>query len=84
MQNDMVSFRNRATAPAVVGLGYSIKLQPDTYEAARTVAPGWDVYAIELEWRQWVVGLLEQGMEPPRSPDSAFIGFCKKWAARQS
>lgn len=83
ISNDMVSFRNRMSVPLVAGLGYTIKLKPETYEVAREAAPGWDIYVIEQEWREWVVNLLEQGMEPPRSPDSAFVGFCRKWSARQ-
>lgn len=83
ISNDMVSFRNRMSVPLVAGLGYTIKLRPETYEVAREAAPGWDIYVIEQEWREWVVNLLEQGMEPPRSPDSAFVGFCRKWSARQ-
>ena len=83
MEDDMVSFKSRASETVVLSTGYTTKLHPDTFEAARGAAPGWDVYVIEQEWREWVVGLLEQGMEPPRNPDSAFIGFSKKWAARQ-
>lgn len=83
MSDDMVSFRNRAPALALAGLGYTAKLRPETLQAAREAAPGWDVYVMEQEWREWVVALLEQGMEPPRSPDSAFVGFCRKWATRQ-
>ena len=47
-------------------------LLPNTYAAARMAAPGWDVYNLENEWRAWI-------KEPPRNPDQAFIGFCKKW-----
>lgn len=50
----------------------NVRLSPDTYEKARANAPGWDVYAIEREWREWIT-------EPPRNPDAAFLGFCKKW-----
>ena len=46
-------------------------LDPDTYHEARMVAPGWDVRVLEREWREWVT-------EAPRSPDAAFIGFCRK------
>ena len=83
MEDDMVSFRSRVSQQLIVGSGYTTKLMPETFQAARQAAPGWDVYVIEQEWRAWVMGLLEQGMEPPRNPDSAFIGFCRKWAARQ-
>ncbi|MGB7318864.1 MAG: plasmid replication initiator, partial [Planktotalea sp.] len=83
MEDDMVSFRSRISKQVIVGAGFTTRLMPNTFEAAREAVPGWDVYAIEQEWRAWVIGLLEQGMEQPRNPDSAFIGFCRKWAARQ-
>ncbi|TDL74888.1 plasmid replication initiator RepA [Palleronia sediminis] len=82
MKDDMVCFRNRNFTPALPGRGYTVRLELDTFDAAREAAPGWDVYVIEQEWREWVVSLLEQGMEAPRHPDGAFIGFCRKWAER--
>lgn len=48
------------------------QLKPETYEKAKRLAPGWDVYQIENEWRDWMI-------EPPRYADAAFLGFCKKW-----
>ena len=27
-------------------------LRPETLEAARKLAPGWDVYALEADWRE--------------------------------
>ena len=50
----------------------NIRLRPATYEKAKEHAPGWDIYAIEQEWRDWMV-------EPPQNADAAFLGFCKKW-----
>lgn len=52
--------------------GENVRLSPDIYEKARANAPGWDIYAIEREWREWIT-------EPPRNPNAAFLGFCKKW-----
>jgi hypothetical protein len=49
---------------------------PETYEKAREAAPTWDVYVLEQEWRMWM-------SEPPRHPDNAFIGFCRKWYERK-
>lgn len=83
IEGDIVSFRSRSYVPKIPGSGYTAKLHPDTFQFAREAAPGWDVYAIEQEWREWVANLLEQGMEPPRDADSAFIGFCRKWAERR-
>ena len=59
----------------------NIHLDPETYHEARTVAPGWDVYEIEREWRNWIA---MPGIDLPRDPDAAFIGFAKSWAARQN
>ena len=39
-------------------------------------APGWDVHAIEAEWRAWA-------STTPRNPEMAFLGFCKKWAQQR-
>lgn len=77
--DDMVVFTNRGTmpslnaayqsqAPALPGLA----LKPESYEQAREVAPGWDVYHLESKWREWTT-------KPPRNPDAAFVGFCRKW-----
>ena len=50
-------------------------LDPETYHDARTVAPGLDVHYLEQEWlRMWC----ETGKPEMKSPDRAFIGFCKK------
>jgi hypothetical protein len=46
-------------------------LKPETYEQARVAAPGWDVRALEQEWRAWAGDV-------PKNPYAAFIGFCKK------
>ena len=79
INDDMVVFRGRGTVPgsaestAPVPIGF---LQPDTYNDARIVAPGWDVYLLEKEWRDWM-------SETPRDPDAAFIGFCRKWYERR-
>ncbi len=47
-------------------------LKPGTFEKAKAIAPGCDVYFIEQEWRDWIA-------EPPRNPDAAFLGFCRRW-----
>lgn len=52
------------------------KLRSSTYENAREAAPGWDVYMLEQEWRSW---MYDGGLDAPRSPDKAFLGFCRKW-----
>jgi plasmid replication initiation protein len=77
--DDMVVFRSRgsfcdlAADPKRVPAG---RLNVETYNDARIVAPGWDVYYLEQEWRGWIT-------EAPRDPDAAFVGFCRKWYERR-
>jgi replication initiator protein A len=74
--DDIVEFTNRQTMPSLKAPSSSpfepIILNPDTYNKAREQAPGWDIYHIENEWRDWM-------SETPRNADAAFIGFCRKW-----
>lgn len=53
-----------------------IKLLTETYERAKAAAPGYDVYFLEIEWREYIQ---KNGIKP-NSPDAAFVGFCKKKA----
>lgn len=74
LEGEQVIFANRGTMlpkeePRQPAL---IFLKPETREKVRKAAPGWDVDYLEQEWRNWI-------KEPPRSPDSAFVGFCRKW-----
>ena len=48
-------------------------LPPSTYEQAKKTAKGWDIYALEQEWREW----LSKKENPDYSPAS-FVAFCKK------
>jgi plasmid replication initiation protein len=72
---DMVIFTNRGTAHPALRCDVP-PLDPEVYETARTLAPGWDVHHLEREWRAWLP-------EPPRSPEAAFLGFCRKYMARK-
>lgn len=51
-----------------------IRLKPETYDKAKTNAPGWDVYHLEGVWRDWISG---KGV--PQDPDLAFPAWCKKF-----
>ena len=49
-------------------------LSPDTLEAARALAPGHDVYALESRWRgYWAAS----GRPVVRSADKAFLGYVR-------
>ena len=53
---------------------FLVKVRDAMLERAKAMAPGYDIYALHDEWRQFALG---QG-ELPRNPDAAFLGFCKK------
>ena len=53
-------------------------LRTDTYEKAKKVAPGYDVYVLEMQWREWM-----QGKKPLQNLDAAFIAFCRQKYQRQ-
>jgi plasmid replication initiation protein len=77
--SDMVLFKSRGSVPAPA-LAFEQTplrgLDAEVYNDVRIVAPGWDPYFLEREWRDWIT-------EAPRDPEAAFIGFCKKWFERQ-
>lgn len=50
-------------------------LAPQTYETARLRHPGYDIYAVEAEWRRWAAT-----KEPARDPDAAFLSFFRRYA----
>ena len=46
----------------------------DALEAARSIAPGWDVYALEADWRAFWD---QTGRQRLTSPDRAFLGWVR-------
>ncbi len=59
----------RASVPA------DVPLRTSTYEQAKKLARGWDVYDLAAQWQEWGK---QQKDWPPANPDGAFLGFCKK------
>jgi len=82
MENDMITFTNRRIQepPLPSSAIDALRLDPETYNEARTIAHGWDVYHLEQEWRVWMA---DGGLDAPRNPDKAFLGFCRKWFERR-
>jgi len=70
-RGDMIAVTRRGAVLEEDRAGRLI-LKPDTLEAARALAPGWDVYALEAEWRAFAA------KSPPRAPDAAFLGWVGK------
>lgn len=74
-QRDLVHFANREVAELIDSFA-AMRLDPETYQDAKTIAPGYDVYALEQEWKGWMADL---DLEVPRDVDRAFLGFCRKY-----
>ena len=65
------SFEPPTSPPALL-------LPTSAYEQAKKVAPDWDIYELERQWREWMKG------EPvPINPAGAFVNFCKKKARQK-
>jgi plasmid replication initiation protein len=73
LEDEMVVFRNRMSFQPKAEVRYPV-LDPEAFLHAKQVAPNYDVYYLEQEWRAWWV---ESGMPELGFPGRAFIGFCK-------
>lgn len=75
LEDEMVIFRNRMNCQAPKEQPRYPVLDPEAYHDAKLVAPGYDVYYLESEWRDmWVAS----GMPEIGFPGKAFVAFCKK------
>ena len=77
---DKVVFRNRRTMGALPVSDDIPPLPSEAFEQARAAAPGWDVYAIEREWRVWCA----DKDVLPRAPVQHFVKFCATWSERRA
>lgn len=79
--SDMVHFRNRGTmkltgAPsAEESEPWEGRLDADVFNDVREVAPGWDPYYLEREWRAW----LGENEIAPKHPERHFVKFARSW-----
>lgn len=68
---DVMVITRRRLVEDIVGLP---SFGPDTLDAARVMAPGWDIYALEAEWRGfWVAS----GRQKLARPEKAFLGWLR-------
>ena len=73
---DIIRFSNRSVV-LEVGAGQGLRLPPlasATHDAARTVAPGWDIYALEADWRAYWAA---SGRPRLRAVDKAYLGYVR-------
>jgi hypothetical protein len=68
----MITLSNQHSVKIALPQAVAPHLDPDVYESARILALGFDVHYLEREWRSWLP-------ETPRNPETAFLGFCRKW-----
>ena len=74
MSDDVVTFTNHAKKKPTNNRQRTLpSLITDTYDKAKTAAPGWDVYGLEHEWREWM-----NGKAVPAHADNAFVAFCRQ------
>jgi hypothetical protein len=72
---DMVEMRPKTSGQPRPALQHALfPLAPETYERSRQLAPGWDIHALEADWRAWVS---KKGITPRRA-DAHFMAFCKR------
>lgn len=72
---DILAVLRRDTVVLPGGAGTGPVIRHKTIEAARALMLGWDIYALEAEWRD----MWERSGRPKlRSPDAAFLGWLKK------
>ena len=71
---DLLVVAPRVTRAAVLAQGLP-PLSAEVLSRARALAPGWDVHALEADWRAaWHAG----GRARLRNPGAAFLGWVKK------
>ena len=79
-EDDIVTFVNRGSVaaralPGAETPGQRMRpLDTDVFPAARYLVPGFDVYVVEREFREWIKTV-------PKDPEKAFLAFCQKYAS---
>ena len=74
LDGDMVEIRAKPGLPPPALPGPALRLLAESYELGRELAPGWDIHALEADWRDWIA---KKGIVP-RLLDSHFLAFCKR------
>ena len=72
-ENVVVRPKKAQAVPALPLFALRIS-RDETFEEARRHAPGWDIQALEQEWRAWV---MDKGIVV-HDADAHFLSFCKK------
>ena len=75
LEDSQVVFYSRGSIPTPQEDVFEGQLELDACDAAREVAPGWNVRYLEHEWRRWC------GKEEivPKHPTKHYVKFCESW-----
>ena len=80
-ENDVITFFSRSVlAAAAAPQPKAPFVEPEIFNDARVVAPGYDVYALHREWVEW---WHDGGCQPLRDAGAAFLGFCRQKANKR-
>src|SRR3546814_23732 len=77
MNGDTGTVRNREALDTVEAIEAEPErpyIDPEGFHDAKSVAPGYDVYALYDQWVSWWI---DSGRPELKSPRAAFIGFCR-------
>ena len=74
LEGSMVTIRPKTGTSTPTLPGLFLRLKPETFDAARRLAQGWDIHGVEAEWRDWVT----KKSITPHKADAHFLSFCKK------
>ena len=75
MNNDTITFYSReGFQPQIESETERPHIDPEGFHDARSVAPGYDVYALYEDWGIW---WNDSGRPELQNPRAAFIGFCR-------
>jgi hypothetical protein len=76
-KEDAVCETKRIAGPASTDTSSVVKeiVPLSALEMVPSIAPGWDKYYLEAQYRSWVATL----NEPPRHPERAFLGWVRKF-----
>jgi hypothetical protein len=81
---DNVTFKNRGPWRERPSLRADTETLPplpsEAYDEGRVAAPGYDIYQLEREWREWWAS---SGKKPLDNQAAAFVGFCRNRNKRE-
>jgi plasmid replication initiation protein len=77
-ETDQVTSHNRGSMwehPPLPSDGETLSALPtEAYDEGRAAAPGYDIYSLERDWREWWAS---SGKPKLDNPAAAFVGFCR-------